>query len=488
MSGGFLKAKLDKKYIEKLLAEEEKKRKEQSVGPASAETAPELPELPELPATPEPATQKKRLSLPKLGFRMPKIARPEIRAPKIKLPKARVKKSKLEGMETPELIWPGLENAKPIRVTTGTIYVGDGVLAVYPRVEDNAPFGPLQPLVELRDLQEIFITENKGNVNIMATLSGKRYKVLLPRQLLVDLFAQRIAIESGIPLSERNPQDSGEYHGFRVNITQPQLSGGWQISMVRLATPENVQYDPLLVTRILTLLARPMSGLIYGPPGSGKTTLLTHLLNRFAELFPAAIISIVEEEAEVSLHVKGNVRKYFSFQRSVTDNIRATRRYDRPDLLVVGELRGEEVVSWFEAAGSGIPVISTVHANTLSDALKRLDTIIQSANIKGSIKDAVYLYIEAGKILTHEGIKRGVQAVYIYDGEGFEILYKAGMHTTEEEFMKYLPPKLQFSFHGEDAKETYEEIKKRLGVDMNKYKLAPLGRVTPDELLIQSAE
>jgi len=482
MSGGFLKAKLDKKYIEKLLAEEAKKREEQSVGTASAETASELP------VAPEPATQKKRLSLPKLGFRVPKITRPEIKTPRIKLPKAKIKKSKLEGMETPMLMWPGLENAKPIRVGTGTIYIGDGVLAVYPRVEDSAPFGPLQPLVELRDLQEIFITESGGDVNIMATLSGRRYKVLLPRQLLVDLFAQRIAIESGIPLSERNPQDSGEYHGFRVNITQPQLSGGWQISMVRLASGENVQYDPLLVARVLTMLARPMSGLIYGPPGSGKTTLLTHLLNRFAELFPSAIISIVEEEAEVSLHVKGNIRKYFSFQRSVTDNIRATRRYDRPDLLVVGELRGEEVVSWFEAAGSGIPVVSTVHASTLHDALKRLDTIIQSANIKGSIKDAVYLYIEAGKIMTHEGIKRGVQAVYIYDGEGFEILYKAGMHTTEEEFMKYLPPKLQFSFHGEDAKETYEEIKKRLGVDMSKYKLAPLGRVTPDELLIQSAE
>ncbi|WP_288006279.1 ATPase, T2SS/T4P/T4SS family [Thermofilum sp.] len=484
MSGGFLRAKLDKKYIERLLAEEAKKE-EQSVATASAEIGSEQLELP---AAPEPATQKKRLSLPKLGFRVPRIARPEIRAPKLRLPRAKVKKSKLEGMETPELMWPGLENAKPVRVETGTIYIGDGVLAVYPRVEDNAPFGPLQPLVELRELQELFVSEADGSVNIMATIGGKRYKVLLPRQLLVDLLAQRIAIESGIPLNERNPQDSGEYHGFRVNITMPQLSGGWQISMARLSMPENVKYDPLLTARILTLLARPMSGLIFGPPGSGKTTLLTHLLNTFAELFPAAIISIVEEEAELSLHVRGNVRKYFSFQRSVTDNIRATRRYDRPDLLVVGELRGEEVVSWFEAAGSGIPVISTVHASTLSDALKRLDTIIQSANIRGSIKDAVYLYIEAGKIMTHEGIQRGVQAVYIYDGEGFEILYKAGLHTSEEEFMKYLPPKLQFSFHGEGAEETYKEIKRRLGVDMDKYKLAPLGRVTLDELLIQSAE
>jgi len=481
MSGGFLRARLSKREVERFLAEEARRREGQEgegrgAGPAGAE-----------PSAAPSAEQRRGFSLPRLGF--PRFSlprpRPALRAPKLRIPTVRMRRGRLEGAEALELPVP--EGARALRVRSGTLYIGESVIAVYPRVGEGAPFGPLQPLVEVEGLQELFITEVDGQASIVATISGRRYRVILPRQLLVERLAQNIAIVSGIPLSERNPQGSGEYHGFRVNLAMPLLSGGWQITLTRLTQLSSISFDPLLTARLVTLLASPVSMLIYGPPGSGKTTLLIHILNTLTSLFPSASVSIVEEEPEVALHVRApNVRRYFSFQRTVTDNVRITRRYDRPDVLVVGELRGEEVLSWFEAAGSGIPVLATVHAKSLAEARGRLDTIIQSSGIKASILDVIPLYVETGKMLVQESIARGVQAVYIYTGEGFAVLYKGDMHATEEEFLEFLPPRLQFSFRGEDARETYEEVKRRLGVDMHRYRLVRLGRVTLDELSLQA--
>jgi type IV secretory pathway ATPase VirB11/archaellum biosynthesis ATPase len=358
----------------------------------------------------------------------------------------------------------------------------DDVIAVYPRIEDRA-FGPLQPLTEIPGLQEIFISEADGQANIIATVASKRYKVVLPRQLLDDRLAERIEITSGINISEKNPQAAGEYHGFRVNLSMPLLSGGWQITLTKLSPPENLNFDPLLTARLLTLLAIPASILIYGSPGSGKTTLLIHLVNTLARLYPFANLRIVERDPEATLHIRApNVRKYFSSSdRTMTDNIRITRRYDRPDILIVGELQGEEVLSWFEAAGSGIPVLTTVHASTLRDAVKRLDTIIQSSGIKASIMDVIPVYVETSKVLTNRGIERKVGAAYLLSEGGLQPVFKGEMRIPEEDFVKLLPPTLQFSL-ARYARETYEIIKARLGVNMSNYHFVKLGKVRLDEL------
>jgi len=456
---GLFSARLDKKLVEDLLASSARRAQKEKTAEAKG-------------------GQPLRLGMPslRLKLRAPKPAGLDKLA-RLRIPRARTGRGRLEGAET--LAMPSTPG-DITRTASGYVMLAGDVVAVYPRVDD-APFGPLQPLVELGDLQEVFISEADGQASIVATIGGRRYRVVLPRQLLVDRLAERIAIISGINISERNPQAAGKYHGFRVNLCMPQLAGGWQITLTRLSPPGSVSFDPLLTARLVTLLASPVSMLIYGPPGSGKTTLLLHLVNTLASLFPSASISIVEEEPEVAPHVRGNVRKYSSFQRSVTKNIRVTRRFDRPDALVVGELRGEEVLSWFEAAGSGIPVLATVHAKGLRDAVKRLDTNIQSAGINASILDVIRLYVETSKVLTDRGIMRGVGAVYLLTEGGLQPVFKGGMHIPEEDFAELLPPTLQFSL-ARDARETYEAIKRALGVNTSNYSFVRLGKVAMHEL------
>lgn len=388
-----------------------------------------------------------------------KLAAPRgIRLPKLKLRD----RGRLEGAELP---LPPLTEPEEVRHTpSGYLVFGSDVVRVL--AEREGPWGPLQPLIDCPSTQEVFVREVDGEAHITASIEGRRYIVELPRELLVERLAQRIAIEAGIPLSERNPQDSGEFRGWRVNLVLPQLAGGWQLSAARVVRAEPFKAEPLLLARLVALTASPSSVTFVGPPGSGKTTALIGVLSTLVSLWPKLRVSIVEEEPEVATQVRGpNVVSYFSFSdRNVTANIRATRRYDRPDVLVVGELRGEEVPSWFEAAGSGIPVLTTAHSRGLSDALKRLNTLIQAAGLQASVVDAVRVWVVCSKVVSSEGgIERGVQAVYVVDARGFVPAYKAGRHLPEEEFLKLLPPELQLSLEGVNEVEgLYELIKRRL--------------------------
>ena len=403
-------------------------------------------------------------------------ARRGFRVPRLKLRPI----SRLEGVELP---LPPMRG-EVVRAPSGYLVLGDGVVRVYAQRE--GPWGPLQPLVDYPQTQEIFIAEHDGVVYITAGIAGRRYEVELPRELVVERLAQRIAITAGIPLSERNPQDSGEYHGWRVNLAIPQIAGGWQISAARIVRVEPLRDKPLLLARLVALAAAPSSLVFVGPPGSGKTTALIGVLSAMLELWPRLRVSIVEEEPEVAAHVSGpSVVRYFSFgDRNVTANIRATRRYDRPDLLVVGELRGEEVPSWFEAAGSGIPVLTTAHSVGLADAIKRLDTLIQASELKASVLDAVRVWVVCGKTVSSSGIERGVKAVYVVTERGFQPVYRAERYLPEGGFLKLLPPELQLALGGREAALVYERVKERLGArDLSGVRFEPMEPVPFEELL-----
>jgi len=444
--------------------------------PLEAQPPVEIPPAPDVQPVEGAAPEAKPPALDEGGVRVvavrqasstePRVVavRPTAQAPsaprRFRIPRLRLRSaSRLEGAELP---LPPLKG-ELVRVPSGYLVLGDGVVRVY--AEREGPWGPLQPLVDYRETQEIFIAEQDGLVHITAGIAGKRYVVELPRELVVERLAQRIAIAAGIPLSERNPQDSGEYHGWRVNLAIPQIAGGWQISAARVVKVEPLRKEPLLLARLVALAAAPNSLVFVGPPGSGKTTALIGVLNAILELWPSLRVSIVEEEPEVAVQVSGpSVVRYFSFgDRNVTANIRATRRYDRPDLLVVGELRGEEAPSWFEAAGTGIPVLTTAHSVGLADAIKRLDTLIQASGLKASVLDAVRVWVVCGKTVSSAGIERGVKGVYVVTERGFQPVYKAGRHLPEEEFVKLLPPELQLALDSREAARVYAKIKEMLG-------------------------
>jgi flagellar protein FlaI len=120
------------------------------------------------------------------------------------------------------------------------------------------------------------------------------------------------------------------------------------------------------------LLEMGISFFMCGETASGKTT----SLNAFVGLIkPDAKIVSIEETPEVNLAHKNWVREvtrlHTGSKVTMFDLLKAALR-QRPDQIIVGEIRGEEGQIAFQAIETGHPVVSTIHAGDLQTLFQRL--------------------------------------------------------------------------------------------------------------------
>ena len=136
---------------------------------------------------------------------------------------------------------------------------------------------------------------------------------------------------------------------------------------------------------------------VCGGTGSGKTTLL-NVLSNFIN--PDERIITIEDAVELKLkqtHVITLETRNVNYERegevTIRDLVRNSLRM-RPDRIIVGEVRGEEAFDMLQAMNTGHDgSLTTLHANSASDALNRLETMILMGGIDIPLK-AVREYIE----------------------------------------------------------------------------------------------
>jgi pilus assembly protein CpaF len=182
--------------------------------------------------------------------------------------------------------------------------------------------------------------------------------------------------------------------GSRVNAIIPPLALDGPVLSIRRFALDPLKMTDLLAFGTLTpaladvlhaaVLAR-LNILVSGGTGAGKTTLLNVLSNAI----PASErIVTIEDSAELQLQQEHVVRletrpsniegKGAVSQRDLVRN--ALRM--RPDRIVIGEVRGAEVLDMLQAMNTGHDgSLSTVHANSSRDALSRIETMILMAGI-----------------------------------------------------------------------------------------------------------
>lgn len=136
--------------------------------------------------------------------------------------------------------------------------------------------------------------------------------------------------------------------------------------------------DERIAAYFWMILEYKMSFMIIGGTGAGKTSMLNALISLMSENDK---IVTVEEVPELTPPLDNwtqfNSRQSFQFGDSPTasisifDLVKVSLRY-RPDYIIVGEVRGEEAYTLFQALATGHGGLCTMHADSISNVVKRL--------------------------------------------------------------------------------------------------------------------
>ncbi len=296
--------------------------------------------------------------------------------------------------------------------------------------------GILEPYLRVEGIQEIIVRngyveiEREGIIESLGILASNEYFLAL---------AQRVAEMSGKPLRAANPFVLVDLpDGSRFTAMIPPLSHNGTAINIRVFARRVFTLDSLVKSGMLTpgmaeLLAQTVADmqtsiLVSGKPGAGKTTLLNALLH---ELPREAQLCVVETFEEMSVPqpqaaravVREDVQEGHVSMREVV-NVLYTRM--RPDVLVVGEVVSDEAQEFLQAINLGVMALTTIHGNSVLDALHRLESLSLQPNVpllavRERIARGIGLGIHVDK--DREGRRRVREAYAIrgLDGDRFQL-------------------------------------------------------------------
>jgi len=231
---------------------------------------------------------------------------------------------------------------------------------------------------------------------------------------------QRIAAGVGRRIDESCPMlDARLADGSRVNAIIPPLAiDGPAMSIRRFGTvpilikklEELESLTPEMSLFLEACVAARTSILISGGTGSGKTT----LLNVLSRWIPAGErVVTIEDAAELQLQREHVIRletrpPNIEGKGEVTqrDLLKNTLRM-RPDRIIIGEVRGAEALDMLQAMNTGHEgSMTTVHANTPRDALRRIENMVSMAGlnypvaaIRQQTASALHLLVQTSRMV-----------------------------------------------------------------------------------------
>ena len=206
----------------------------------------------------------------------------------------------------------------------------------------------------------------------------------------VDLLVERIVGPLGLRADRTSPiADARLPDGSRVNVIVPPLAVDGPCVTIRRFGARRIPLGALCPPGVAELLAWAVAAraniVVSGGTGAGKTT----VLNAIGALIPDdERLVTVEDTAELRLPASHVVR--LEARPATADGLGATTVRQlvrnalrmRPDRIIVGEVRGPEAVDMLWAMNTGHEgSLSTCHANSPVDALRRLEVMVLSAGL-----------------------------------------------------------------------------------------------------------
>jgi len=278
--------------------------------------------------------------------------------------------------------------------------------------------GPLERLLEDGTISDILVNRfDRIYIERLGKLERTNLSFRDDQHLLQII--DRIVSAVGRRIDESSPMvDARLPDGSRVNAIIPPLAvDGPCLSIRRFGrdplTEKDLIENDTLTAGMAELLAAMVKSrlniLISGGTGAGKTTLLNVLSTHIP---PTERIVTIEDAAELQLKQEHVVRL-----ETRTPNVEgqgAVRQRQllinslrmRPDRIIVGEVRGEEAFDMLQAMNTGHEgSLTTVHANSVRDALSRVENMVSMANlsiperaIRQQLASAIHVVLQISRL------------------------------------------------------------------------------------------
>lgn len=296
--------------------------------------------------------------------------------------------------------------------------------------------GPLEPLLKDEDVNDILVNgphrvfiEKAGKLQ----LSDVKFRDEKHLLRIID----KIVSAVGRRVDEQNPYvDARLADGSRFNAMVGPIACDGSLVSIRKFKKDKLGIDELvnfgafseeMAVYLQAAVACRLNVIVSGGTGSGKTTTL-NALSSFID--NSERILTIEDTAELQLQ-QVHVGRMESRPANVEGKGAVTQRdclrnalRMRPDRIIVGETRGEEVIDMLQAMNTGHDgSMTTIHANSARDGVSRLENMVAMAGIempiralRAQISSAVNLIVQASRL--QDGSRRMVSITEITGMEG----------------------------------------------------------------------
>ncbi len=248
---------------------------------------------------------------------------------------------------------------------------------------DIGGYGPLQKYLDDPEVEELYVN-SPSKVFVARRGQSELTPVILSSEDVKDL-VERMLHHSGRRLDLSAPfVDAMLPGGERLHVVIPPVAGReWSLNIRKHLHLDRSLWDLVEAGSLTQEAARFLSEsvqdgatvLVAGATQAGKTTLARALAR---EIPPRERVITCEEVFELNLPNRdcvamqtrsANIEGHGEVK--LRDLVRESLRM-RPDRIVVGEVRGAEALDMLLSLNAGIPGLSTIHANTAREALRKL--------------------------------------------------------------------------------------------------------------------
>jgi pilus assembly protein CpaF len=285
-------------------------------------------------------------------------------------------------------------DATPARVVAalraeGLVLGDDAVLDLVASLrQDLVGLGLLEPLVRLARVTDVLVN-GPDEVWIDRGSGLERTDVRFTAEADVRRLAQRLAGQAGRRLDEASPfVDARLPDGARLHCVIPPIATKHTLISLRIPRRRAFTFDDLTASgtvddagaeTLRDIVDARLAFLICGGTGSGKTTVLSILLGLVSDSERLVIVEDSSELAPLHPHAVSLQARPANVEGAgavtLRDLVRQALRM-RPDRVVVGEVRGAEVVDLLAAMNTGHEGGSaTLHANSARDVPARLEAL-----------------------------------------------------------------------------------------------------------------